>query len=101
MVFNPIGGALSDRTRSRLGRRGPWLLGAPAALLDHAATTNDLQAAVERVRQADARFRAVNCRVEGDVVVLRPGAAHGEDVMALARAISRLPGLARIEVRGD
>jgi MFS family permease len=33
LVFNPIGGALSDRTRSRLGRRSPWLLGAPAALL--------------------------------------------------------------------
>jgi MFS family permease len=33
LVFNPIGGALSDRTRSRLGRRAPWLLGAPAALL--------------------------------------------------------------------
>ena len=33
LVFNPIGGALSDRTRSRLGRRAPWLLGAPAGLL--------------------------------------------------------------------
>jgi len=33
LVFNPIGGALSDRTRSRLGRRAPWLLAAPAALL--------------------------------------------------------------------
>jgi MFS family permease len=33
LVFNPIGGALSDRTRSRLGRRAPWLLVAPAALL--------------------------------------------------------------------
>ncbi|GAA1078500.1 MFS transporter [Nocardiopsis composta] len=26
-LFNPIGGALSDRTRSRMGRRHPWLLG--------------------------------------------------------------------------
>ncbi|WP_433412568.1 MFS transporter [Microtetraspora malaysiensis] len=26
-LFNPIGGALSDRTRSRFGRRNPWLLG--------------------------------------------------------------------------
>jgi MFS family permease len=33
LIFNPIGGALSDRTRSSLGRRAPWLLGAPAALL--------------------------------------------------------------------
>lgn len=30
-VFNPIGGALSDRTRSRFGRRNPWLLGGAAA----------------------------------------------------------------------
>ncbi|WP_433360529.1 MFS transporter [Streptosporangium sp. CA-115845] len=26
-LFNPIGGALSDRTHSRFGRRNPWLLG--------------------------------------------------------------------------
>jgi MFS family permease len=32
-VFNPIGGALSDRTRSRFGRRAPWLICAPAVLL--------------------------------------------------------------------
>lgn len=33
LVFNPIGGALSDRTRSRFGRRAPWLICAPAGLL--------------------------------------------------------------------
>ena len=32
-VFNPLGGLLSDRTRSRFGRRAPWLIGASAALL--------------------------------------------------------------------
>ncbi len=32
-VFNPVGGSLSDRTRSRFGRRAPWLIGASAALL--------------------------------------------------------------------
>ncbi|MFE3460477.1 MFS transporter [Nocardiopsis aegyptia] len=30
-VFNPIGGALSDRTRSRWGRRNPWILGGAVA----------------------------------------------------------------------
>jgi MFS family permease len=33
LVFNPVGGALSDRTRSRFGRRAPWLVCAPAGLL--------------------------------------------------------------------
>jgi MFS family permease len=33
LVFNPIGGALSDRTRSRFGRRAPWLIAASAGLL--------------------------------------------------------------------
>jgi len=33
LVCNPIGGALSDRTRSRFGRRAPWLVCAPLALL--------------------------------------------------------------------
>ncbi|GLW96758.1 MFS transporter [Microtetraspora sp. NBRC 16547] len=30
-LFNPIGGALSDRTHSRFGRRNPWLLGGALA----------------------------------------------------------------------
>jgi MFS family permease len=33
LVFNPVGGALSDRTRSKFGRRAPWLITAPGALL--------------------------------------------------------------------
>lgn len=32
-VFNPVGGALSDRTRSRWGRRNPWILGGAVAAL--------------------------------------------------------------------
>ncbi len=32
-VFNPIGGALSDRTRSPFGRRAPWLIGGSLGLL--------------------------------------------------------------------
>ncbi len=33
LIFNPVGGSLSDRTRSRFGRRAPWLIGAPVGLL--------------------------------------------------------------------
>lgn len=32
-VFNPVGGALSDRTRSRFGRRAPWLIGGAAGII--------------------------------------------------------------------
>jgi len=33
LVFNPIGGALSDRTRSRFGRRAPWLVTGSVAMI--------------------------------------------------------------------
>jgi MFS family permease len=33
LVFNPIGGSLSDRTRSRFGRRAPWLVTLPLGLI--------------------------------------------------------------------
>jgi MFS family permease len=33
LVFNPVGGALSDRTRSRLGRRNPWLIAGSLGML--------------------------------------------------------------------
>ncbi|MBE2999435.1 MFS transporter [Nocardiopsis sp. HNM0947] len=32
-LFNPIGGALSDRTRTRWGRRNPWMVGGALAAL--------------------------------------------------------------------
>lgn len=38
-VMNPLGGALSDRTRSRFGRRTPWLVGASVATLAAALLT--------------------------------------------------------------
>jgi hypothetical protein len=64
-----------------------------------AVPPDDLAAGLERVRASDRRFRAVEYRLEGDAVVLRPG-GRPEDVMAFARAISRLPGLSRIVVGG-
>ena len=33
LVFNPVGGAMSDRTRSRFGRRAPWLVAGSAGIL--------------------------------------------------------------------
>jgi hypothetical protein len=89
---------------ARTSSAAPFVAWSPAVVAwspDHATAGADLRAAVDLVRQADPRFRAIDCWVEGDVVVLRPGAAHGEDAMAFAQAISRLPGLSRIVVRTD
>jgi len=33
LVFNPVGGSLSDRTRSRFGRRAPWLVAGAIAMM--------------------------------------------------------------------
>ena len=84
------------------------LLGAPTPVAEAApartvaaAPPEDLAAALSRARLADARFLAVDYRLEGDAVVLGPGTGRPEDAMAFARAISHLPGLARIEVRAD
>jgi hypothetical protein len=54
---------------------------------------------VERLRQADARFRRVNVAVEAAVVYVGGGDAPAEHVMALARALSVLPEVQRVVVR--
>jgi hypothetical protein len=84
------------------------LLGPPTPVADKtpaptvaAAPPDDLAAALTRARLADVRFLTVDYRLDGDAVVLRLGAGRPEDVMAFARAIAHLPGLARIEVRAD
>jgi MFS family permease len=43
LVFAPLGGALSDRTRSRFGRRAPWLITTPFALLVVLAVVGQIQ----------------------------------------------------------
>ncbi len=75
--------------------------GAGPARTVSAAPPDGLAAAVEQTRRAEERFRQIDCRLAGDVVILRPGAERGEDVMAFARAISRLPGLSRIVIESD
>ena len=70
----------------------------PTQTVSQAPPDEGLEAAVDRVRQNNERFRPINCRLEGDVVVLRPGDGQAEDVMAFARAISSVPGLTRIVI---
>jgi len=82
--------------------RAPLPLGnAGPAQTVSAAPPDGLAAAVEQARRAEDRFRQIDCRLAGDVVILRAGSGRGEDVMAFARAISRLPGLARIVIESD
>jgi BON domain len=73
----------------------------PARTISAAPPVDGLSAAVEQLHQSEVRFRALDCRLDGDVVVLRAGAGRGEDMMAFARAISHLPGLSRIAIRND
>jgi hypothetical protein len=82
--------------------RKPVLLLAPVAAgkVRRAAATESpagpLAAKVERVRRTDSRFRTIRVELQGRTVVLHGGESPGEDVMALARALSRLSGVERV-----
>jgi BON domain len=71
---------------------------APTQTVSQAPPDGGLEAAVDRVRQNNERFRPINYRLEGGVVVVRPADGQAEDVMAFARAVSRVPGLTRIVI---
>jgi hypothetical protein len=64
-----------------------------------AAPATPLATSVERLRLADARFRGIRVELNGATVLVRGGEARGEDVMALARALSRLSGVERVVVK--
>jgi len=70
----------------------------PPLAVGAAVPAEALALAVERVRQSDWRFLNVRAEVRGGVIRLRGTVAHGEDLMALAQAISRLPGVERVIV---
>jgi BON domain len=73
----------------------------PTRTVSAAPPVEGLSAAVEQLHQSDARFRGLDCRLDGDAVILRAGSGHGEDVMAFARAIARVPGLSRIVIQNE
>jgi osmotically-inducible protein OsmY len=56
---------------------------------------------VERLRRSESRFRALRVEVRGDRVFIAGGGSQGEDVMAFARTVSRLSGVARVVTKTD
>jgi hypothetical protein len=79
--------------------RPPLALGesAPTRTVSQAPPAEGVVAAVEQVRLSNERFRSINYRLDGGVVVVRSG-GQAEDVMAFAQAVSRLPGLTRVVI---
>jgi osmotically-inducible protein OsmY len=60
------------------------------------APAESLSAAVATLRTGETRFRTLRVEVKGGTVVVAGAAERQEDVMALARLISRLPGVERV-----
>jgi hypothetical protein len=62
---------------------------------------DDLARAVERLRRGDERYAAFRVEARGGVLTVRGPADRGEDAMRFARALSGLPGVARVAVEPD
>jgi hypothetical protein len=68
----------------------------PATALGDRSPAADPSAAVEQLRQTDERFRRLRPEVRDSVVTVRGAVRRGEDLMAFAQAVSRLPGVERV-----
>ncbi len=73
----------------------------PAPPAASPAAADSLTAAVERVRQGDPRFRRIHVEVRGTTLLLNGADVPGEHVMALAQALSVLPGVERVRVQSS
>jgi hypothetical protein len=96
---------LTTRPGKTAAPSGPVRLLAPIAA-DPAspakpAETASLAAGVERIRLSNIRYRPIRAEVRGASVVLQAGNAGGEDVMALAQKLRRLPGVREVVVHYD
>jgi hypothetical protein len=58
----------------------------------------NLEAAVDRLRSAEGRFRQVRPEIKDGVVHLRGLVPHGEDMYELAQRIAKVPGVKRVIV---
>lgn len=109
---NPLTGAIGTLTgrnpEPRRASESPKIhvsLLAPIGIADRVSgpapdsPASSLDAAVERLRGSEARFRTIAVEVRGDTVYLRGSDASGEQVIAFAQVLSRLPGVERVVVR--
>jgi hypothetical protein len=61
----------------------------------------DLAAALLRVRGSDPRFRTLRAELRGATVIISGNDERAGDVMAMARVVSRLPGVERVVTKSD
>lgn len=72
----------------------------PAANTPPQAMPPSIAAEVERLRQADARFRGIRAEIRGSTVLVAAAAdVPGDKVMAFAQALSRLSGVGRVLIQ--
>ena len=75
LIVGPLGGQLSDRTRTRLGRRRPWVIGGTVVgvvgLIVMAASPNVLGLGVGWVNYTLLYLTAAGCTAIGGTLVLR------------------------------
>jgi hypothetical protein len=68
----------------------------PAVAAPAPPRPEDLTVAVRRVRGSDPRFRTLRAEVRGSTVTVSADEDRSAEAMALARLISRLPGVERV-----
>lgn len=93
---SPVHGEI---TQSRSPRSQRVTLLAPEGIAPRAnapAPAESITAAIDRLRREDARFRQVRTELHGSSVHILSGKASGEQVMAFAQVIARLPGVERV-----
>jgi osmotically-inducible protein OsmY len=70
----------------------------PAVVPVAAAAAPNVEAAVNQIRSADARFRQVRTEIQDGVVHLRGLVPHGEDMYDLAQRLAKVAGVKRVIV---
>jgi hypothetical protein len=101
---SPAGSAAPPRRTPAVSLLPPVSLGAPevapAAPVPQPAPAASVQESAERLRSSDPRFQRIRLDVRGGVIGILPADdVPGEHVMALAQALSRLPGVERVLVQ--